>query len=352
MAKGRIYQRGKDGKELPKRSRWGAGTPHIQFTVNGKRIRKRVDARTRGEAEVILAEEISRAYRDAKKRPPGRSSHAIGALMLRWKKEEGRKKQDFDRAMRIAEFVGLETKIDDITPVDIGNWLDQRRSCVGGTTVKRDLTPLSAFFTWAVGRGFTLYNPARDVPKGKGRGKSPSPIPHAELADVLSAVRGHYLEPAVMLAYWAGLRLGEIVKIQKSHIHNGVLMVPGTKRERSFARIPIVGPLALYLDRHEWAGEYMVTSIRHTGQPVKESSLQSARNRWNASAQKVRAMGGHAVDLPNWHRFRHTIGLKLVMDGQPVHVVASFLRNTIKMVEQVYGNYTAMTFADQLSSIK
>lgn len=345
---GRIYARDDEGREVA----FGKGKPWIQFslTIGGKtkRVRRRIDARTKTEAELALAAAVADAYREAGERPPelGRSIDLEGAAQT-WADATRKGRRDLDAVLRFAAWFGDRWDVDAVTTRDGQAWARDRARDVSGPTVCRELTALSSFFTWAKRRELCRLNPIRDVDRPDGTWTPPEPLTRDEVAALLKAAKGKPLEPVIVLAYWAGLRRGEIVKITRDHILGDSLHVPGTKTKRSKGTIPILPGLAAYLERHTWNGPYLVAQAN--GQPYQPQGLHAMVQRWNRAAKRKRR--GPPL-CPNLHRLRHSIGAHLIADGHPPHVVAAFLRDSEKMVETVYGHYTATTFADRLSTFR
>lgn len=348
MSKGRIWCRDEKGAQVP----WGQGHPWIDFSVHGTRVRKRIEARSKAEAEIILAQEIAATCRKLGAAPSDAATAKFGGAIGLWCDQEKRPARELAAVRRIADGIGVETPLPSVTVRAISEWIAGRQGEVRPTTVLREVTALSAFFSWAVGSGLLEANPVRDVRKPSQKWTPPEPLSRKEVKALLAAVKGQPVEPVVVLAYWAGLRRSEIARVAKESFTPQGLLVPGKKTKRARSVIPILPGLAEYRKRHRWRGRFMVA--QEDGSPYQPMSLHEMVRRWNRAAKAERKADPKTArpEIPNLHRLRHSIGSHLIEDGHPPHVVASFLRNSIKMVEEVYGHYSALTFQEKLGGFK
>lgn len=190
--------------------------------VNNKRKTKvfsrRGDARVWLErTEQTLGKGIDKSLHDAFDRYEER--HSAAKKGARWER------------VRLARFKREipNQPITAVTRSTIADWRDERLKSVSGASVRRDMNLLSSVFNKAMYEWeWITENPCKGVsrpetPRHRDRLFSPQEV------QTLTVELPHISSLAFRLALETGIRLGEICKINSSHIKGRTLLIPETK---------------------------------------------------------------------------------------------------------------------------
>lgn len=131
---------------------------------------------------------------------------------------------------------------------------------------------------------------------------------------ILARVREPGIRDAVMLAAYSGLRLGEIMRLEAEHRHDGAIFLPSTTKSGR----PRVVPLP--------------EIIKNTPLPVRASrGMIQLRFR-----EAARAAGQPGV---RFHDLRHTYASLLLQQGATLSTVQELLgHSTIAITKDLYGH--------------
>ncbi len=322
-----------------------AGAWQLDFSIGKRRFREQIQANTLREAKMRLAERMVEESRKVGVRldVPAAEMH-LGEALTAWVKESAPPQTDRRRVKRFVDWAGESRFLERIDTKDVTTWTHFRAESVASTTARRELAAVSSLFSWAIRRGLISSNPVRNAPKPSGKYEPPPPISRDEVGAVLAAVRGHkILEPAYLLALFAGLRRAEIAaaRWEDVDLQTSTILVQRGKTAGARAHLPLIDPLKKWIvENHKSAGPIVAGRSK---KGVRPNAIHLAIIRWNAEREDG------VVELPNIHRCRHTAATLLIRAGVPIHVVARFMRHTsTKMIENVYGHYGAVEFRDVL----
>lgn len=153
------------------------------------------------------------------------------------------------------------------------------------------------------------------------------------------------------LAFYAGLRRGEIAALLWSHVdlRHGTLLAPGSKSARSYQRVPLQSSLAEALrharDRHGAEGHVVPVWDRWgnpTDTPMTGPTL----------GHLVRRAKLSGLELPDLHRGRHTLAVSLLEAGVSIEQVSQLLRHSsIAVTQRFYGWSAVLDVAEAVDRI-
>lgn len=322
---------------------------------SGKRFRERVDARTVAEARVILArresEEFARHGINAHRR---QRSVTLSSGFAAW--SSSRSRDETTRVRRFIDFVG-DRDASEVTSADLIDFRNARLTSVGPTTVRREFSALSSFFTSLVDDKAISANPCRDVRRPAGRSRSPNALCLEAQCTILDVTASHaLLGPFFMVAFYTAMRREEITKLSWSHLdfsarwgddpaQVGVINPPGTKTKHSKDPIPMIPILRRYLESLPRVGPAVVSGKSKTH--VLPNAINQAVNSWNRRF----AAGERPFALPNPHRCRHTCATLLLASGVDMLAVSKFLRHaSTRVTSETYDQTRALDFGKAIHS--
>lgn len=191
-------------------------------------------------------------------------------------------------------------------------WLPSRLKVVAKTTVKRDLSFIRSYSTWASSPS-RKHSPAPLTFKIEAKGEHWSYLNNKDLELIFDGLIEHAKKPwhfyIPLIGLFTGARIGEIASLKTDHIYFksglNVMHLPGTKTDASPRDIPIhpalekLGLLKLAKMRRD-AGQEMLFDIT----PSAQNGYGAAPSKWFTQYKnKIGLIGDNKV----FHSFRHTI---------------------------------------------
>lgn len=174
--------------------------------------------------------------------------------------------------------------------------------------------------------------------------KLPRVLSRAEVWQVLDAVRNDAYRACLTAIYACGLRLGEGVQLQVSHVDSGrgVLRVHGKNgKER---QVPLANATLALLRGHwcthrspRWLFVAQSRANRVNGLVAEDRPIVCATVR-HAFARAVTASGLRKV--PCVHTLRHSYATHLLEDGVPLPVIQAYLGHASPRTTAVYLHLT------------
>ena len=314
---------------------------------DGKRRRKSLYGRTKGEVQSKLRETL---HRKAHGMPPVPEQETVGTFLRRWLeiKKEGVRQRTWTRYEQIVRAHLLPNldriRLAKLTPQDVAECL--RRVKVSGSAYMargaRDVlrTALNQALRWElVSRNVAVLT---DPPRHRTR--EITPLTPRQAGTLLAAVTGHRLEALITVALGLGLRQGEALGLRWEEdvdLEAGQLSVRQTlvragreprfeepKTDRSRRTITMPGVVAAALRRHrtrqleeqlaagpEWrqSGLVFTTPI---GTPID-------RGRLHGTFKAILRSAG----LPDirYHDLRHTAATLLLVQGVDMRTIMATL---------------------------
>jgi len=216
------------------------------------------------------------------------------------------------------------------------------------STIGNELTLVSGFCGFLVGRGFLEANPCRQVRRPKAAETLPAYLSEREIRQVLAIARRGGFGPEVALALATGLRVGELAALRWGDVDAGrrVLRVRKSKSRRPRvvplsaaalaalrAQRRVSGELAhVFPARHTYKGGAMLVD-RPRSQTVWGDLLKPLQAAIPAFRQKRPHAPGNG-----WHLFRSTLASRLVQAGVSIYKVAGILgHRDVNMTARKYA---------------
>ena len=225
----------------------------IQYFVNGLRMRE-LESNIRREAEEALkireAEIIQGTFRQSfniKRRDRKRIFDDVVTEYLEIKSAKRSlrcDKSNFKELLSSPKFRGRP--LAHITVDDIEKYRDERRKSASGATVNRSLALLSNLYTVAIKCGYVEKNPVKRVKRYKENpGKRRRFVFSPDEIQRLMAAAPDYLRPILTVAFWTGLRKGDILGLRWDSVdfagHSITLTMEKTEE-------PIIIPMVPWLE--------------------------------------------------------------------------------------------------------
>ena len=232
--------------------------------------------------------------------------------------------------------------VSEITTADIVAFLEERQRELHPSR-KRAMTDggrrgylrvLHRIFATAVQREYIRKNPVA-IPNRNAIGGRTKPFCQEEITAMLTSpylTDKPYLRAVVLLFLHSGLRIGDVIHLQKRDL-DGAHIFLRARKNNQMVRLPIHSELREALNFHlehqqqaEKASPYVFAT--DTGKPIV-SLDKHLRRLWKACG----VTGGHA------HRFRDTFAVSLLEKGASLYDVAKMLGISVGVVEAHYSPY-------------
>jgi len=195
------------------------------------------------------------------------------------------------------------------------------------------VTSMSILFEYAMDRGWMKANPADGVKRLKRDRSTPHqnrPWTREESRAVLSAA-APYLQVPIALAMFTGLRKGDVLKVTKAAMRDGMIQVTTSKRN-----VPVMVPM------HPELLEVLAQAPRHdavtiaanlAGRPWTESGFNST---FFKAIVKLEEAGMVEPGL-TMHGLRHTLGTRLREAGADLDDIRRILGQKTLVMAQHYS---------------
>jgi len=238
-------------------------------------------------------------------------------------------------------FIG-DRALEEITTASIDDYVAKRLSAIAASTVNREMTTIKAMFGKAVRWGLCRANPAKEVKKLREAPGRVRYLVEDEWPNLVAAVKAGpfcwlsrknngdpsmqkhgastipwWLYPACILARYAGLRRGEILRLtwQDVDLANALIRVQNTKANRNDV-IPLSKPVIETL----WGLSRGETYLFHT----RTGTAISGRNFDRAWRSGVTLAG---ITNLHFHDLRHDFASRIVMKGYGIEAARVLLRH-------------------------
>lgn len=210
-------------------------------------------------------------------------------------------------------------------------------------------TVLSSAFSWGVGRKRLQANPCKAVEPPQGPEKrKPKFLDAEERHRLLEAVRGHRLEPAVVLGLVGGLRIGEACGVRWGDLTDtGDLTVarsywgPTKSGKERTIRLPATAAASLRAWKRRQREELLAVGVHQTAEtPIVSTVVGEARAPKRLTAAFTAFARDHGFEA-TFHTLRHSCATWLLHAGVDVVTVAVRLGHADPgLVLRVYGHAT------------
>lgn len=240
---------------------------------------------------------------------------------------------------RFGRFLGPAVFVGDINPTAISAFLEDRKKDVhpwskrtpNSGAIKFDLRILHRVFAYAIEMGYLTTNPVK-VRNLNSTGGRTLPFTQAEIAALLAVIKSPQMKAIVLTFLHTGLRLSDVINLERSSITGNSLIRRTIKRGRVVSlqiHPKLKEALAAHFAKQNalQARSALVFSTEH-GKPI----LSLARDLRQAFA-KAAIPGGHA------HRFRDTFCVRLLSKGASLYEIAKLMGISMQTAERHYSPY-------------
>ena len=303
----------------------------IRYSVGGRQFREATHT-TQKELAVALLKKRETELFESRFFPEKRKGElSLLDLKDRWLKfivTKGRKTDDTGRFAPIIEYFGQYKRIASITRGDVEDFIGHMRAkkTAEGTplapaTINRHLALLRAAFNYAVQNNYLHTNPARGfpmLPEDNERDR----VASREEYDRLITAANPQLRLAIIIAYYAGMRLGEIAKLTWEHIDlkQRVFKLKSSETKTRASRlVPIADPVLeeLKVQPRQLDGRLFTATV-------------ATLSRWFAEACRELKIKGL-----KFHDLRHTAATNLRRAGVDIFTIKQVTgHKTLAMLER------------------
>jgi integrase len=338
------------------RRRGKKGIWWYDFTIKGIRYRGPIpDARLKKDAEETETDLRRKIYQGEGSKPMGGSvfvDYAEGPF-LSWSRDNKRSwKDDRSRIKAFREYFGVK-KFSEITPMLVEKYKRDRKNTLTrfGTirtaaTVNRELELMSVIFNRAIKIDrLASVNPCSMVQQYRENNTRTRYLTNEEETRLMAAFTGRraHLRPIVVLAIHTGMRQGELLSRQWSHVdfNLGVIRVTDTKNgiDRAVPMNDVVRQeLMAQFEKTGGVGP-VFPSTRAAG------ALVEIKKGWMAARSEAGLGDVHFHDL------RHTFGTRLAELGNGPFDIAELMGHSDLRMTKRYTHATSQSLRRAVDSL-
>jgi integrase len=193
-------------------------------------------------------------------------------------------------------------------------------------TIIRELVILRAALRWAITSKWISDEPKIDLP--------PAPpartrwLTRQEANRLIASAEAPHIKLFIVLGLYTAARAGALLELRWEQIDmdRGYIALGRGRANKRRSVVPITPELraALTVAQESRVGDYVVSP--------NDKRLGSIKTGFNAACRRAR------LDDVTPHTLRHTAASWMVQGGVSFELVASFLGNSVAMVEKVYGH--------------
>lgn len=219
----------------------------------------------------------------------------------------------------LAAFLGGHLWWEHVSTAELERWLDQRR--IAPRTRYGWVSRLSTFYRWAIDEGLANSDPARHAVRPKLTPLRARPVAETDIARVLLMTPISPVRTAIVLARYAGLRVGEISRLPWRDVdeaRGGLEIIDGKGGRHRW--VPIGPRLARELPERAGRLDPVIGAV---WSPATCSKLVAAQ---------LRACGVDATG----HQLRHTYATEGQRQGRSISTVQKLLGHASIATTQIY----------------
>jgi integrase len=212
-----------------------------------------------------------------------------------------------------------------------------------GSTWNKDVELLRQFFDFCRDREWTSKNPANSLERAPVHDNEVVPYTRNEIVKIIAACdeigRTSYerrrSRAMVLLMRYAGLRISDVVTLERGHIRGAYLVKRTVKNHKLIqVELPISVLEALDLLPHPKAATMDNRRFFYSDTTGLRSLVKGAWRTMDAVFKRSGVVGAHP------HRFRHTLASDLLGKGGDIDKVASILGDTAATIRRYYAKWT------------
>lgn len=181
------------------------------------------------------------------------------------------------------------------------------------------LAALRRLARWARRAGVFVPEVTEGVELPTGRTAPRRPLQPVEVDAVLAAADGHHYAPAVALAAYAGLSLGDLRTLTWGEVDldaGWIVRAEGRQKTGRPLRVPILPQLATVLSSHR--------PLRPQPSALVCARLPARAQNTGETLRRLYLRAG-LPDASGWHLLRHSFGTLLMRAGVPTAVIGRLL---------------------------
>jgi len=239
--------------------------------------------------------------------------------------------------------------IDEIKPSDIKKWL-YNIDDVGSKSKKHYLGVLSGVFQEALYDDVISKNPVKQIRPPQYKRPTINPFTADEVFKILSHAKNYNYKHYLAIAFYTGMRSGEIIALKKSDIDfkknmisvsrsRGIFGESTPKTSYSIRQIPILDILRPYLLDICNSHDYDYLFINQYKKPYRDNNVFTYKF-WKPSLQELK------IEYRRPYNSRHTYATNMLYNDLivPVKLAQLLGHANTQMVYDVYVNYLDKQF--------
>lgn len=326
------------------------------YTPTGSCVRRSAKTTSKRRAEMLLAQEVAKAYGRAPE-PRGRSIPrlSIGVALEEWEAE--RRKEECSKntrkyPRRLATIFGIDRPLSSLTAEELTRYGRDRCNVVASPTAHRELASFAAFLDWCVERGYLAKSPADDATFPSNATRRRAAVSMDVVAAALEATKDDdSIHPILLLAFCNGVCRGEMAALRWEDIdlERAQMTIRKGKTAARRATMAIHPTLLEWLKAHKHESGPVLTLLDRyrapTRKPVSPDTITRRIFDWNRAA----ASEGRPT-IPTPHLGRHTLATFLVQNRVPIERVSKILRHArIATTDAFYAHLKPVDCAEDLA---
>jgi site-specific recombinase XerD len=154
----------------------------------------------------------------------------------------------------------------------------------------------------------------------KRSGRLPEPLSRSEVARLIEATRTTKQRVLLMTAYGAGLRVGELVRLEPGHIHSERMLIRVHEGKGHKDRYTLLSPRLLDALRDYWREYRPQRWLFPNAQGTGPMPVGTAQKVFYAAKDRAGLEHGHGI-----HSLRHSFATHLMEAGVPLPVLQRLL---------------------------
>jgi len=311
---------------------WWRGKWCVEYLKEGKHIRKVVkDAKSRRAAKIYLRkieEEIA-------------NNKYLGKEMLfeiwadkyqKWSEINKRSWKRDKLSLKYLKAFFKGKKLEEITPMLVESYKDERIKKVKGATVNRELACLKHMLNLAINEDLILKNPVKSVRFFREEEAQFRVLSSSEKEKLIMS-SNDYVSVAITIALHTGMRRGEILNLTWKNIdfEKNYIRVERTKsgRPRIIPMNSAVKNTLLDMAKKNAHPEYVFWNKKW------QNPIHDIKNGFRAACEKV------GLGKLRFHDLRHTFASDLIMNGIDLVTVSQILgHSNISITAKRYSHPT------------
>jgi integrase/recombinase XerD len=209
-------------------------------------------------------------------------------------------------------------------------------------TVNVAVCALRFLFRVTLGRDVSV----EDLPLSRRRRRLPQVLAPADVQRLLEAAPEPRFRAMMMVAYAAGLRLGEVRSLRADDIDSERMVIRVRAGKGGKDRLVMLSPLLLEELRAHWRREHLTTYLfpkPGTDRPIYDTALQRAVKR------AAKAAGLSPEVSP--HTLRHCFATHLLEQGTDIHVIQQLMGHKDIRTTMVYLRVSTRTISKTSSPL-